>query len=163
MAADHTPDAPLKPDTPQARSPLAPLSEVRGCRLVDLPEHTDPRGRLTVIEGGRQLGFRVERVFYVHGVPPHVARGLHAHRELNEFIVAVCGSFVVTVDDGTSRALVRLDRPGRALHIEPHLWTEFTEFSADAICLVLASAPYDPADYLYDYAEFEEFVRAVRP
>ncbi|MFI7291534.1 sugar 3,4-ketoisomerase [Streptomyces anulatus] len=141
------------------QSPEAPLAAVRGCRLVTLPDNTDPRGSLTVIERGQQVGFPIERVFFVHGVPRQAVRGLHMHRELHEFIVAAAGSFEVVADDGLSRARVRLDRPDRALHVEPGVWTEFADFSPDAICLVLASAPYELDDYLYDY---DEFVRTAR-
>ncbi|MEW2267026.1 MULTISPECIES: FdtA/QdtA family cupin domain-containing protein [unclassified Streptomyces] len=141
------------------QSPEAPLKTVRGCRLVTLPDNTDPRGSLTVIERGQHVDFPVERVFFVHGVPPQAVRGLHVHRELHELIVAAAGSFEVVVDDGFSRATVRLDRPDQALHVEPGVWTEFAGFSPDALCLVLASAPYELDDYLYDY---DEFVRTAR-
>ncbi|MDQ0988728.1 FdtA/QdtA family cupin domain-containing protein [Streptomyces sp. V2I9] len=141
------------------QSPEAPLEAVRGCRLVTLPDNTDPRGSLTVIERGQQVDFPIERVFFVHGVPRQAVRGLHMHRELHELVVAATGAFEVVVDDGFSRARVRLDRPDRALHVEPGVWTEFADFSPEATCLVLASAPYELDDYLYDY---DEFVRTAR-
>ncbi|MEE1943323.1 FdtA/QdtA family cupin domain-containing protein [Streptomyces sp. TRM 70361] len=144
---------------PPDQTPEASLAAVRGCRLVTLPDNTDPRGSLTVIERGQQVDFPIERVFFVHGVPRQAVRGLHMHRELHEFILAATGSFEVVVDDGFSRARVRLDRPDQALHVEPGVWTEFADFSPDAICLVLASAPYELDDYLYDYGEF---VRTAR-
>jgi dTDP-4-dehydrorhamnose 3,5-epimerase-like enzyme len=125
------------------------------CRILDMPTLRDARGRLTFIEGGEHIPFEIARVFYLHDIPTGAERGKHAHRELHQFIIAIAGSFTVVLDDGNSRRTVHLARAHQGLHVPPMIWNELVEFSPDAVCLVLASAPYSEADYFRDYAEFK--------
>jgi len=133
-----------------------------GARVLRLPTLTDPRGALTVLEAGKSVPFPIERVYYLHGVPYGASRGGHAHRVLHQLLVALSGSFVVTVDDGHARRRHRLDRPERGLYLPPGLWREIEEFSPGAVCLTLASHPYDPSEYERDYDAFLASVRAPR-
>nr|WP_306674001.1 FdtA/QdtA family cupin domain-containing protein [Tahibacter caeni] len=142
----------LRPDL--APSPRANAASVDDCRLIELPRITDPRGNLTFIEGGAHLPFSIERVYYLYDVPGGAERGGHAHRALQQLLVAVAGSFEVLLDDGRRRRRVRLDRPYRGLLIGPMIWRELDEFSSGSVCLVLASQCYDEADYYRDHAAF---------
>lgn len=130
------------------------MDEPGAARLVVLPEQLDERGSLVVIETGREVQFNINRVFYSYGVPPEVARGGHAHRELQQFIIALCGSFTVLLDDGTSRSRYVLDQPSLGVYVPPMHWTDLENFTPGAVCLVLASLPYDEADYFRNYDEF---------
>lgn len=130
-----------------------------GCRLIELPVVEDPRGRLTFIEGERHLPFRIGRVYYLYDVPGGASRAGHAHRELEQMLVAVAGSFDVTLDDGETRTCVTLNRPFLGLHIPRLVWREIDNFSSGAVCLVLASLPYDEADYFREYGAFSVAVR----
>lgn len=130
------------------------MDEPGAARLVVLPEQLDERGSLVVIETGREVQFNISRVFYSYGVPPKVARGGHAHRELQQFIIALCGSFTVLLDDGTSRSRYVLDQPSLGVYVPPMHWTDLENFTPGAVCLVLASLPYDEADYFRNYDEF---------
>lgn len=134
-------------------SPEAPLA-IRGCRLLDLQHVRDARGALVIAEGGRHVPFDIARVFYMYGMPEGSARGHHAHRAGELVLIAAAGAFDVVLDDGARRATRRLDRPDLGLHIGPLVWHELANFSPGALCLVLASLPYDEADYYRDYAGF---------
>ena len=134
-----------------------PLSS---CRLLHLPRVHDPRGNLTFVEGGRHVPFDIQRVYYLYDVPGGAERGGHAHRRLHQVIIALSGSFDVVLDDGSNRVRYHLNRSYTGLYVCPMIWRELDNFSSGSVCLVLASEPYDEADYLRD---FDEFRAAVRP
>jgi len=132
-----------------------------GCARVDLAIRGDDRGSLIALEGERNLPFAVARVYYVFGTQAGVSRGFHAHRRLNQLAVAVSGSCLMTVDDGTCRPSVPLDRPNKGLLLGPMLWREMHDFSPDCVLLVMADTPYDESDYIRDYQAFLREVRAA--
>ena len=115
-------------------------------------------GRLTVVEGGRDLPFAIARVYYFSGLAADERRGFHAHKALQQAAVCVRGSCKFLLDDGKSRREVVLDSPARALYIGPMIWREFYDFSPDCLLAVFADAPYDEADYIRDYAAFGKAV-----
>ena len=135
-------------------------SSVDQCTLVELPKISDPRGNLTFIEGGEHVPFDIERVFYLYDVPTGTDRGAHAHRQLHQFLVCLSGSFDVALDDGRSRRTVHLNRPWVGLHIPPMIWASEVNFDPGSVCLALASAPYDEADYIRDYEAFSAEIHA---
>jgi hypothetical protein len=132
-----------------------------GCRIVDLPRITDPRGNLTPIESGIQVPFDIARVYYLYDVPGGESRGGHAHQDLQQLIVAAAGSFDVVVDDGTGTARFHLNRSYYGLLIPRLVWRELGNFSSGSVCLVLASQPYAEDDYYRDYDEFLAARRAA--
>jgi dTDP-4-dehydrorhamnose 3,5-epimerase-like enzyme len=134
--------------------PAAPTAIPRRPHLVDLPRITDPRGNLTFIEGGKHVPFDCQRVYYLYDVPGGTSRGGHAHRGLEQLIVAASGSFDVIVDDGRSRERFFLNRSYYGLYIPPMCWREIENFSSGSVCLVLASEHYDESDYLRNYDDF---------
>ncbi|APX14029.1 sugar 3,4-ketoisomerase [Tateyamaria omphalii] len=123
-------------------------------RMIDLPIVSDPRGDLTFMEGGRHVPFDIRRVYYLYNVPVDSERGGHAHRELEQVIFALSGSFRMKIDDGTTQADVWLRNPRKGLYIKNMVWREMDNFSQGAVCMVLASHFYDEADYYRDYSEF---------
>src|SRR5690606_37373524 len=94
------------------------------CRLVDLPRITDPRGNLTFVEGGRHIPFDIRRVYYLYDVPGGAERGGHAHKELEQLIVAMSGSFDVILDDGREKKRFHLNRSYFGLYVCPMVWRE---------------------------------------
>jgi hypothetical protein len=127
-------------------------------RIIELPKIVDLRGNLTVVESSRHVPFEIRRVYYLYDVPAGESRGGHAHRELEQFLVAASGSFDVVLDDGSSRKTVTLNRPYLGLYLPRLIWRELVNFSSGSVCLVLASLPYDEADYFRDYDEFRTTV-----
>ena len=132
-----------------------------GCTVVDLPRITDPRGNLTSLEGGAQVPFDIARVYYLYDVPGGESRGGHAHRELQQLIVAAAGSFDVVVDDGTETARFHLNRSYHGLYVPRLTWRELGNFSSGSVCLVLASQVYSEDDYYRDYDKFLTARRAA--
>lgn len=130
-----------------------------GCKIVNLPKVHDVRGNLSVIEGGVQIPFEIKRVYYLYDVPGGSARAGHGHRQLQQLIVAMSGSFDITVDDGKDRKLFQLNRSYYGLYIPAMMWREVNNFSSGAVCLVLASTIYDPDDYYHNYAAFCDVVQ----
>jgi len=124
------------------------------CRIIDLPKVTDPRGNLTFIEGGRHIPFEIKRVYYIYDVPGGAERGGHAHKKLEQFIIAVSGSFDVVVSDGCNKRKFQLNRSYYGLYICSMIWREIENFSSGSVCMALSSEYYDEADYYRDYAEF---------
>ena len=124
------------------------------CQILDLPKICDPRGNLTFIEGGTHVPFDIQRVYYLYDVPGGSERGGHAHKELQQFIVAMSGSFDVVLDDGKEKKRVHMNRSYNGLYVCPMIWRELDNFSSGAVCMVLASTKYTEDDYHRDYGEF---------
>lgn len=122
--------------------------------MISLPKIEDERGNLTFIESGRHVDFEIKRVYYLYDVPAGAERGGHAHRALSELIIAASGSFDVVLDDGHDRKIVTLAAADSALHVPPMVWREIDSFTANSICLVLASAHFDESEYIRDYEEY---------
>jgi glyoxylate utilization-related uncharacterized protein len=133
----------------------------QGCRIIELPRIADPRGNLTFVESNRHLPFEIQRVYYLYDVPGGAERGGHSHKRLQQLLIAISGSFDVVTDDGTQRRRFHLNRSYFGLYLPPMTWRELDNFSSGSVCLVLASAPYDEADYYRDYPTFLSEVRAA--
>lgn len=118
----------------------------------------DERGSLVVVETGSGCPFPIRRVYWVFGTMEGVSRGLHAHLKTRQLAVCVSGACTMLMDDGEVREAVRLDAPNKGLLIEPMVWHEMHDFTADCVLLVLADAPYDESDYIRDRARFEQLV-----
>lgn len=129
------------------------------CHIIDLPRIADPRGNLTFVEGGRHVPFEIKRIYYLYDVPGGAERGGHAHKKLQQLVIAASGSFDIILEDGFERRRFHLNRPYYGLYIGPMVWRTIDNFSSGAVCLVLASDLYDPADYYRDYGEFVEAVK----
>ena len=108
-------------------------------KLIELPKITDPRGNLTVAEGAGVVPFDIKRAYWVYDVPGGESRGGHAHKRLRQLVVALSGSFTVTLDNGYERRTVLLNHPWQGLIIETNTWRTLDDFSSGAVCLVLAS------------------------
>ena len=128
-------------------------STVNDCQLVDIRKYSDTRGYLSVIENDIDIPFEIKRIYYLYLVP-EVARGAHAHKELQQLLIATSGSVDVIMDDGTSKKTFHLDKPWKGLLIPPGLWRDLENFSGGAVLMCLASEKYDAADYIRDYSEF---------
>jgi len=125
-------------------------------RLIEVPKIQDRRGNLSVIEG-TTIPFVSKRVYYLYDVPSGSKRGGHAHKEQQEFLIALSGSFDVILKDGKSSQTVTLNKPNLGLLIVDGIWRELRNFSSGAVCLVLASDEFDEEDYIREYKNFKLF------
>ena len=132
---------------------------IEQARIINLKKISDPKGNLTPIEGGDDIPFEIRRVYYTYDIPGGETRGGHAHVHLQQFIIAVSGSFDVVLDDGKGRASFFLNRSYYGLYVPPMVWRDLANFSSGSVCFVLASEHYDEADYIRDY---DDFLAAVR-
>lgn len=128
-------------------------------RIIDLPKIFDPRGNLTVAEACKQVPFQVSRVYWVYDVPAGESRGGHAHKHCQEFIIAVSGSFDVTLDNGQQRQTFHLNHPYQGLLVETDVWRTLDDFSSGAVCLVLASDLFEEEDYIRDYDDYIKYMK----
>lgn len=122
--------------------------------LIELPKIIDSRGNLSVVENSKEIPFDIRRVYWLYEVPTGELRGGHAHTNLEQVLVALHGSCVVRVDNGKQREEILLNRPNLGLYIGANIWREMSDFSAGAVCMVLASKLYDPSGYIRNYDEF---------
>lgn len=130
------------------------------CKLIDLPKISDPRGNLSFIEGTVHIPFDIKRVYFLYDVPGGSYRGSHAHRDLEQFVVAMSGSFDVHADDGFTRTTFHLNRSYYGLFLPRMTWRELSNFSSGAVCVVLASKRFSEDDYIRNYEEFIGLVKA---
>lgn len=133
------------------------ISMVDECRLIDLRKIHDVRGNLTPIESGGDIPFDIKRIYYLYDVPSGESRGAHAHKELQQLIIAANGSFTITLDDGRNKKSFTLNRPYQGLLIVPGIWRDLDDFSSGAVLLCLASEHYVAADYIRDYDKFLKY------
>ena len=129
---------------------------IYNCGIVQLPKIHNRAGNITALENNITVPFEVKRIYYLYDIPGGEGRGGHAHKELQQFIIAVSGAFDVLLDDGNNKKIVHLDRPYIGLHIVPGIWRELFNFSSGAVCLVLASEKYIEQDYFRDYQDFKK-------
>ena len=124
---------------------------------IDIPIISDPRGNLAVLENGN-LPFDIKRVYYLFDVPFGSERGGHAHKNLLELVVPLSGSFELVLKDETEEKSILLNNPTKGVLIPTMTWRELQNFSAGAVCLVLASEEYDENDYIRDWTSFTQIV-----
>lgn len=136
-------------------------SSLKDCRLVDLPRVTDSRGNLTFIQGRQHIPFEIARVYYLYDVPGGAERGGHAHKDLQQLIVAMSGSFDVVLDDGDDKRRFHMNRSYFGLYVCNMIWRTLDNFSSGSVCLVLASNYYEDDDYYRDYATFIDVRRKM--
>jgi hypothetical protein len=127
---------------------------VKKAELRAIPFVENALGSIGVLEDSSLVPFSIERVYFIFDVPVGSERGSHAHKNLEQFMVAASGSFTVELDSGSSKESFVLDSPSVGLYVPPGMWRDLKDFAPNSVCLVLASTKYDESDYLRDYDEF---------
>ena len=123
-----------------------------------LKTFTDKRGSLTIVEGRYDIPFDIQRVYWIHNVPQGEERGGHSNKEVYEYVIAVCGSVDITLEDKNGKKRYHLDAKDKGLLIPPDTWDELRNFSPDAVLLVLSSHSYDETAYINSYEEFLQYI-----
>lgn len=129
------------------------------CRIVQLSRIENARGSLTIVEGGSDIPFSINRAYWLYDVPGGATRAGHAHKALRQLIVSMSGSCDITLDDGYERRTHHLNRSYLGLYVHPMIWRDIDNFSSNSVLLVLASAHYDESDYFREYQEFIDTVK----
>ncbi len=133
-------------------------STIKDCKIINLDRHhSDRQGDLSVVEGLKGIPFQIQRIYYLYDIPGGATRGGHAHKKLDEILVAASGSFTVVLDDGTQRQGVTLNQPNQALLIVSGIWRELENFSSGSVCLCIASEKYTESDYIRSKSDFEKY------
>lgn len=132
---------------------------IQDCKIIELRKINDVRGNLTSIEAGRDVPFEIKRAYYLYDVPGGATRAGHGHKQLQQLMVAMSGSFDVLLDDGYTKQKYQLNRSYHGLYIPPMIWRYIDNFSSGSVCMVLASDYFDELDY---YRDYDEFVRATK-
>ncbi len=137
------------------------MSSVNHCKIITLPKIDGTTGSITPITGGKDIPFEIARIYYLYDVPGGEARGGHAHKELQQLLISASGSFDVILKDGRKKRKICLNRSYYGLYIPKLIWRELDNFSTGAICLVLASLPYDENDYIRNYKSYLNIKKAI--
>ena len=132
-------------------------SRVFDCTMIEMDQHHHITGNITVVENEKTIPFEVKRVYYLYDIPGGESRGGHAHRALSQLIMAVSGSFTVTLDDGSVKRTFTLNRPYQGLYILPGIWRTLDDFSSGSVCLFMASEKYSEDDYIREYEDFIKY------
>jgi len=130
------------------------MATIEDIKIIELPKFTDPRGNLSFVEQMNHIPFEIKRTYWIYDVPGGEARGGHAFRKNEEFIVALSGAFDVIVDDGKEKKRFALNRSYYGLYIPAGLWRTMENFSTNSLALEFGSIHYDRADYVEDYDQF---------
>ena len=133
--------------------------KIQNCKIIDLPKITDPRGSLTFIEGNKHIPFDIKRTYYLYDVPGGASRAGHAHKNLQQLLIAITGSFDVHLDDGVAKKTYHLNRSYAGLYIPSMIWREIDNFTSGAVCLALASDIYLEGDY---YRKYPDFIKSIQ-
>jgi dTDP-4-dehydrorhamnose 3,5-epimerase-like enzyme len=130
-------------------------------RLIDLPSVADSRGVLTAIESTRDIPIELKRIFYMHHITED--RGGHAHRDTDQVVVAISGSFHIELFDGSRSLCFVLDDPEKGLYIPRMVFITMSKFTEHAVCLVLANTFYDMSRSFRTREEYLNNVRQAQP
>ena len=125
-------------------------------KLINLPKYLDGRGNLSFVEGENHIPFKIQRTYWIYDVPGGEARGGHAYRENEEFIIALSGCFDVILDNGNEKKTYTLNRSYYGLYVPKGVWREMNNFSTNSVAFIVSSSPYDELDYIRDYDEFKK-------
>ena len=131
------------------------------CKIINIADFGDERGKLVVVEGGQTVPFDIKRIFYIYGSDATVARGEHANRESEFVLINVAGTSKVRITDGKEELIVELNKPMMGVYIPKKIWKDMYDFSADSVLLVLASTHYDGKEYIRSYDQYLQMTRGT--
>lgn len=126
-------------------------------QILQLPKFLDPRGNLSFIEDNNHIPFKIERTYWIYDVPGGEIRGAHAYKTLQEFIVALSGSFDVVLHDGKQEHRFHLNRSYYGLYVPKMYWRSMENFSTNSVAMILADQSYNEKEYIRDFETFKLF------
>ena len=135
------------------------MHDLNKINIHNLPKIDDNRGNLTFIESQKHIPFIIKRVYWIYDVPGGEIRGGHAYKELQEFVVALSGSFDVVLSNGSDEKRITLNRSYYGIYVPQMIWRQLENFSTNSFCLILASLPYSEDDYIRNYEEYKQHIQ----
>ena len=133
------------------------LNTTHDCKLLKFPFFGKFVDKLTIIEGEKDVPFKIARTYTITGVASGVSRGSHGHQTLSQVVVCLAGEVCMTVDDGVQKNPIILNRPDQGLYVPPGLWTDTNYMTDNVVLMVVCDGPYDEAEYIRDYNDFLTF------
>ncbi|XKG66910.1 FdtA/QdtA family cupin domain-containing protein [Mesobacillus maritimus] len=124
-------------------------------KLIHFDVLGDNRGSLIALEEHKNIPFKIKRVYYIFDTKNNVRRGFHAHKNLDQVLIAVKGSCTIHIDNNKVTKEVVLNNQSTGLYIGSLVWREMYDFSDDCVLLVLASDYYNENDYIRNYEQFK--------
>ncbi len=131
------------------------------CRLLEIDSYEDERGGLSVLEENVNVPFVLKRLYYLYHTKVNQVRGVHAHKKLEQVIIAFSGKFKIILDDGKEKKIFTLDQPNIGLYVSPGIWREVYPLEENGVCAVLASRKYEEEDYIHDYDDFLMYSKSL--
>ena len=131
------------------------------CEILSFKDLGDERGKLVVIEGGKDIPFEIKRVFYIYGSDSTIVRGQHANKESEFILINVSGSSKVLITDGVKKEVVVLDRPMMGVYLPKNVWKEMYDFSKDSVLLVLTNTHYDATEYIRNFNDYLDYIEVL--
>lgn len=133
-----------------------------GPHIITLNKIGSPElGYITIAEAQKNIPFDIKRVYWTYYTPQDVSRGGHAHKNLQQIIVAVAGTITFNTEDKDGKKEVFiLDSPNTGLYIPKLVWRDI-KFSHNAVLLCLASELYDEDDYFRNYQDFKNYQNEI--
>jgi len=103
-----------------------------------------------------QVPFEIKRIFWIFEGKDNRIAGEHAHKEMEQILIALQGIIKVTTEnsDGRKEEFV-LDEKNNGLYIPAKCWHKI-EFKKNAALLSFSSMEYDSSDYIRNYNEFRK-------
>jgi dTDP-4-dehydrorhamnose 3,5-epimerase-like enzyme len=128
-------------------------------KIIQLPKVPDERGNLSFFENGKQIPFTIARTYWIYDVPGGEIRGGHAYKSLQEFIVALSGSFDVILNDGKEEKKFTLNRSYYGLYVPRMIWRHMENFSTNSLALIVADQPYKEEEYIREFSTFNSLIK----
>ena len=133
-------------------------SQFEAPAIIQLPKILDVRGNLSFFQNVKQIPFEIKRTYWIYDVPGGEQRGAHAYRTLQEFVVALSGSFEVVLHDGKEEKRFLLNRSYYGLYIPRMFWRHMENFSTNSLALVASSTLYNEDDYIREFGVFKKLI-----
>lgn len=131
-------------------------SKIQDCLLIPIKNASDIRGCLNYIHFDDSIPLKPTRLFYITNVPNNCTRGNHAHVLCEQFLIALSGEILVTLNDGSEETELSISNPNEGIYIPPGIWSSQKFLNSNSCLVVLASMPYDPSEYISDFNTFKQ-------
>jgi dTDP-4-dehydrorhamnose 3,5-epimerase-like enzyme len=134
---------------------------VQNSGYIELSKIRDDRdGNLIIANSNKEIPFLIKRVYYINQLENSISvRGKHAHKQLEQVIFCISGSFLLGLDDGFNQQKILMNEDNVGIFLGKNLWHTMEDFSSGCVLLIFASDYYDEKDYIRCYTEFLDYLK----